>query len=86
MSELCGPRNGWAMKETNTQPVSCRDVLGRWSFLVSLTPCNTANVLTPSQKHFNTFSPSVGYFICHITNGLLNHTGKYTFMYFYMNA
>ena len=75
------PRNGWAMKETNTQPVFCRDILGRWSFLVSLIPCNTT-----SQKHFNTFSSSVGCFICHITNGLLSHPAKYTFMNFYMHA
>ena len=76
MSEFCGPRNGWTMKERNTQPVVSRDFPGRKSFLVSLTLCNTANVSTTSQKHFNTFASSVRYFICHIKNGLLNHPAQ----------
>ena len=44
MSEFCGPRNGWTMKERNIQPVFCRDIPGRRYFLVSLPLCNTANV------------------------------------------
>ena len=55
-----GPRNGWAKKERNIQSVFYRDVPGRRSFLVSLTLCDTANVSTTSQKHFNIFASSVG--------------------------
>ena len=77
MPELHGTRNGWAVEERNTQPVFCRDVPRRKSFPVSLTLCNTASISAKtSQKHFNMFTPYVGCFICHMTNGLLNHPAK----------
>ena len=55
MPELHGTRNGWAVKERNTQPVFCRDVPRRKSFLVSLTLCNTASNSAKLVKNTSTY-------------------------------